>query len=442
MAQIRPFKGVRYNLDRVNAGEVVSPPYDVIDDAYRQALYDRHGNNVVRIIQGKPESGDGSGSNCYTRAASDYAAWKADGVLVQDPEASFYVCEQTFDVETHWGRERKTRQGLVALVHIERLGEGTIYPHEHTMPGPKADRLALMEHTEGAFGQIFSLYSDPQQAVAGLLKSSRDGAPLFSFEDDEAVVHAFWRVSSPDVVAGIRSFFYDRDLFIADGHHRYETAVNYRDGRFKEEGEGDRSYAYSMQTLVNMDDSEGMAIKPIHRVVYDLGPSGGAALSDLLDPWFTRESEAFAGTDQVLAAIEERSAAAGRPVLAGLMGDVQRVVYFTLRAGVDLGAIDPAGRSDAWHRLDSGLLHLVLGKALDLDDETLTKGEKVQFIKVESEVGRLVAEDDGRAGFYLSPVSMQQLRDVVLAGERMPPKSTFFYPKVFTGLVMQDFREF
>lgn len=441
MARIRPFKGVRYNVDRVVVGDVVSPPYDVIDEAFQQVLYDREDHNIVRIIQGKEASGDDASENRYTRAAADFEAWKSSGILVQDDKVGFYVYEQTFEIETHRGKTLKTRQGLVALVGIEPLGEGAIYPHEHTMPGPKAGRLALMEHTSAAFGQIFSLFSDPEGTVAALLEPQKTPDPLFEFDDDEGVNHRFWRVTDEDTLTAVQSFFEDRELFIADGHHRYETAVTYRDARFTEEGEGDHSYAYSMQTLVNMDDDEGMAIKPIHRVVVDLGGGGASSLKSALETWFDVEEVSGLSIDQVLADLESR-VSSGATVLAALMGTSDQVTYLTLKDSVDLASLDPNGRSDAWRRLDSGLLQLVLGEALSLDEVALTKGEKVQFIKVEPEVRRIVESTDGSAGFYLSPVSMQQLRDVVLAGERMPPKSTFFYPKVFTGLVVQDFFEF
>ncbi len=442
MARIRPFRGVRFNLDRVRAGDVVSPPYDVIDDAYQQILYDRHPNNIVRIIQGKGATGDGDATNRYVRAAADYDAWKSSDDLIQDDAPSFYVYEQTFDIEFHRGMTKKTRQGLVALVEIEPFGKGQIYPHEHTMPGPKADRLSLMEHTEAAFGQIFSLFSDPGRHVAALLEPQKAAEPLFEFDDDEGVTHRFWRVCDRTTLADIQTFFVDKELFIADGHHRYETAVTYRDDRFELQGSrDDRSYAYSMQTLVNMDDDEGMAIKPIHRVVVDLGDGGATSLRDRLGEWFEIEEAEFTTTDDVQVQLETR-VAVGATVLAALFGTGRYVTYLTLKEAVDLAALDPDGRSDAWRQLDSGLLQLVLGRALDLDNHDLTKGEKVRFIKVEPEVQRLVKRSDGCAGFYLSPVSMKQLRDVVLAGERMPPKSTFFYPKVFTGLVIQDFGEF
>ena len=441
MARIRPFRGVRYNLERVRGGDVVSPPYDVIDDAYRQVLYDRHPNNVVRIIQGREVAGDDETVNRYTRAATDYDAWKSSEIMIQDEAPGFYVYEQTFEIASHHGAVRKTRQGIVALVEIEPLGEGQIYPHEHTMPGPKADRLALMEHTEAAFGQIFSLFSDPEGRVASLLEPQKTGEPLFEFDDEEDVTHRFWRVCDEATLASIQAFFEDRELFIADGHHRYETAVTYRDNRSAQEGKGDRAYAYSMQTLVNMDDDEGMAIKPIHRVVVDLGSGGAQSLQEDLGAWFDVEKIDYSTTDDILAQLESR-VASGETVLAALMGTPDRVTYLTLKEGVDLSTLDRDGRSDAWRRLDSGLLQLVLGRALDLDEAALTKGEKVLFIKVEPEVRRHVEASEECAGFYLSSVSMQQLRDVVLAGERMPPKSTYFYPKVFTGLVVQDFGEF
>lgn len=439
MAEVKAFKGVRYNLDSVgDGGAVVSPPYDVIDAALQQALYDRHPNNIVRVIQGKAEPSDGEGNTVYTRAQADYASWLESGALLVDDSPSIYVYTQTFDIHTPQGLKRKSRQGIVALVEIQRLGEGGIYPHEHTMPGPKKDRLELMRHTEAAFGQIFSLFSDPDFHVRSVLEPHVQGDPLFQFDDEDGVNHAFWRVDDPKTVERVCAFLSTRELFIADGHHRYETAVNYRDERLADGGTQGAGYCYRMQTLVNMDDTEGMAINPIHRVVTDVSADDLARLRSRLPEFFEVSETAFEDVDALARRIAAE-AEPGRPCFGALLGDADTVTILKLRADADLAALDKDGHSEAWRRLDSGVLQLVLGEILDLDTETLIKGEKIRFIKVEAEVRQAVQDASTNVGFYLNPVGMQQLRDVVLAGERMPPKSTFFYPKVFTGLVIQDF---
>lgn len=445
MAEIRPFRGIRYNLEKLgaSAGQLVSPPYDVIDDKMQQDLYDAHPNNVVRIIQGKENAGDSDFENKYTRAGACFNGWQASGELIKDTEPSIYVYAQDFKAQTPDGPVDKTRWGIVTLVKIEPLGEGSILPHEHTMPGPKADRLALMHHTGGAFGQIFSLYSDPEHRVQNLIDPHVGGDPIFSYDDADGVTHRFWQITDTTTLDGIAEVLKDKPLFIADGHHRYETSVTYRNERMAKEGVDDASdkpYGFGMQTLVNMDDSDGLAVNPIHRVVVDLGEGGVSALEAGLAEFFTVEEKSFATSSEVMKELESRKS--GPPVLAMCAGDLSRVLLLTLREGVDLGALDVDSHSKAWQELDTALLQMTLGKVLNLDTETLIKGEKVQFVKVEADVLKIVNGADDRVGFFLNPTGMDQLREVVLNDERMPPKSTFFYPKVFSGLVMQDLNAF
>ncbi|MBT4137094.1 MAG: DUF1015 domain-containing protein, partial [Candidatus Latescibacteria bacterium] len=301
----------------------------------------------------------------------------------------------------------------------------------------------LMRHTGGAFGQIFSLYSDPEHNVQALLTPHVGGDPDFAFADAEGVTHKFWCVVDEDTLKGIAEVLKDKPLFIADGHHRYETAVTYRNERLEKEGVSDPTsvaYGYRMQTLVNMDDSDGLAVNPINRVVVDLGEGGIAALETGFAEYFNVEELSFASSSEVMKALEARKS--GSPVLAMCAGDLARVLLLTLKDGVDLSALDVEGHSEAWQKLDTALLQITLGKVLNLDTETLIKGEKVQFVKVEADVLKIVNGAKDRVGFFLNSTGMDQLRDVVLNDERMPPKSTFFYPKVFSGLVMQDLNEF
>jgi uncharacterized protein (DUF1015 family) len=444
MAEIRPFRGIRYNNDQAgDAGSVVSPPYDVIDEKFQQELYDRNENNVVRIILGKDEEGDGPSSNRYTRARDAFQGWLEAGVLVKDEEEGIYLYAQDFEANTSGGPVRKSRLGIVTLVRADALGEGSILPHEFTMPGPKADRLELMRHTCAAFGQIFSLYSDPEGNIQSLLAQSLSGDPLFTFVDREGVTHKFWRVTDREVIDGVAAVLSDKPFFIADGHHRYETAVVYRDERAKAEGADwqGKPYGYRMHTLVNMDDTEGMAINAIHRVVTDLGEDGVKRLESGLAELFEVERKPLGTTAEVLLELRKRGEG-GKAVYGLATRNGSEVQYLTLKDSVDPRALDQGNHSAAWRKLSSGLLQLVLAKVLDLDDETLTRGEKVRFVKVEEDVLNLVREAPDRAGFFLNPVGMSELREVVLAGEKMPPKSTFFYPKVYTGLVIQDLNSF
>ena len=444
MAEIKPFRGIRYDIDRIgDVAQVVAPPYDVIDEALQQSLHEAHPNNVVRLIRGLDAPGDSDRHNRYTRAAATYRDWRTEGILKRDAEEGFYLYGQEFESATPAGPVRKSRLGIVALVRAQPFGRGQVLPHEHTMPAPKADRLALMRHTRAAFGQIFSLYSDPDGAVRETLGAHLQAPALFSFADPEGVTHRFWRVTDRSCVNDVAAQLASKPLFIADGHHRYETAVAYGEERAASEAAGarDRPYRYCMQTLVNMDDVEGMAINPIHRVVFDLGEVGARKLRSGLRTFFEAESRPFADVVEIRRELSRRRAH-GRPVFGFVSGGDREVHYLRLKPSVDVAALDGEGHSEAWRGLGSGLLQLILGRVLELDTETLIRGERVGFVKVESEVLRRLREAPGRAAFFLNPVEMDQLRDVVLSGDRMPPKSTFFYPKVYSGLVMQDLQSF
>ncbi|MDE2887498.1 MAG: DUF1015 domain-containing protein [Gemmatimonadota bacterium] len=443
MAEIRAFRGIRYSIERIgDVGNVVAPPYDVIDGAMQRDLYDAHPNNIVRIIQGTDKAGDSDHENRYTRAAGSFRRWLDDGVLVRDREEGIYLYAQNFDVGTPDGTKNKTRLGIVALVRADALGEGAILPHENTMPGPRADRLALMRHTRAAFGQIFSLYSDPAGQVREIVAPVLDASPLFAFHGADGVGHRFWRVTDQTIVSGVAGALKDKPFFIADGHHRYETAVVYRDECAAAEGEDwqGKPYGYRMQTLVNMDDTEGMAINAIHRVVMDLGAGGIKRLTRGLAELCDVERLPLGNSQSVLRELKRRGGCG--TVFGFCHGACSDVHYLRLKSGVRASDLDVESHSAAWRSLDTGLLQLILGRVLDLDPETLTRGEKVKFVKVEREVLDLVKGAPDRAGFFLNPVGMDQLRDVVLAGERMPPKSTFFYPKVYSGLVIQDLQSF
>lgn len=442
MADVRPFRGIRYDVAAAeDAARVVSPPYDVIDEAMQDALYAAHPANVVRVIQGRTTPQDDDRSNRYTRAAADYAQWLADGTLTRDAEG-FYVYVQDFEVGTPSGPVRKQRIGVIGLVRIQPFGQGDVLPHEHTMPAPKADRLELMRHTSAAFGQIFSLYSDPENRTRALMTPVMATEPLYRFGDAHGIDHRLWQVTDDATVSGFRQLLADRPLFIADGHHRYETAVAYRDERLGEGGgaAAEKAYGYNMQTMVNMDDEEGMAINPIHRVVVDLDEAESARLDAGLADYFDFEEQPMESVSALLGELTRRGKE--RPTYGYCTGDGKTVRYLSLKPEVDPAGLDSEGRSAAWRGLSTGLLQLVLGRALGLDEAALTEGNKVRFVKSDGEVLTLLQEAPGRAGFFLNSVGMDQLREVVLAGERMPPKSTFFHPKVFSGIVIQDLDAF
>jgi len=444
MAEVRPFRAVRYDANTVGStGLVVAPPYDVIDEELQQRLYESHPNNIVRIIQGRHAPNDSDAENRYLRAARAYHGWLEEGVLKRDAEPGIYAYVQDFVDATRGEATPRSRLGVIALVRAEAFGQGSVLPHEQTMPGPRADRLALMRHTGAAFGQIFSLYSDPGGRTREIFAPHLEEEPVCAFADREDARHRLWRVTDDSCICDFIRLLSDKQLFIADGHHRYETSVAFRDERRSAEGTGggERPHDFRMQTLVNMDDPTGMAIGAIHRVVTDLSGGELLRLETGVGELFEEEPVGTENPQEVLRELRRRGAR-GRQVYALCTGRASGWRILTLKASVDPADLDTEGHSAAWRGLSSGLLQLVLARTLELGAEELARGEKVRFVRGAPEALRMVRSGPDRAGFLLNPVDMGQLRAVVLAGERMPPKSTFFVPKVFSGLAIQDFGGF
>src|SRR5262245_37992105 len=265
MADIRAFRAFRYDLGRVGTlGDVVAPPYDVIDPALQRALYDRSPYNVVRLILNKEEPTDTATENRYTRAARFLREWRHDGILAQDSARALYVYHQEFEVE----RQRYTRRGFLARVRLERFGEGKIYPHEETLAGPKADRLKLLQATAMNLSPVFGLFPDEAGEVQAVFDRAVGRTLPLEATDHLGVVHRLWPVSDQRAVSAVTGLMGPKPIFIADGHHRYETAVRYLDQR-REAGEvrdAESAANFVLMMLVSMNDP-GLAILPTHRLV-------------------------------------------------------------------------------------------------------------------------------------------------------------------------------
>src|SRR6266849_3827083 len=287
MADIRAFRAYRYDLGRVGTlGDVVAPPYDVIDPALQQALYDRSPYNVVRLILNKEMQGDTDANNRYTRAAQFLRDWQRDDVLVQDSARAVYVYHQEFEVEG----QRFTRRGFMARVRLERFGEGRIYPHEETMSGPKADRLKLFRATAMNLSQIFGLYPDEDGEVQAKLDAAVGRALPLEATDHLGVVSRLWPVNDQQVVSAVTGLMGPKPIFIADGHHRYETALRYLEER-KEAGEvrdAEAAPNFVLMMLVSMSDP-GLMILPTHRLVFGLPDLTADRLHKLLEADFEME---------------------------------------------------------------------------------------------------------------------------------------------------------
>src|SRR3989338_11569081 len=270
MAKIAPFRGILYNPGKVgDLNKVMAPPYDVISPSLQEALYHRHPNNVVRLILGRILPEDNAGNDRYSRAAADFKKWQAEGILIQDKKPAIYYYIQVYKMKNGG---RKTRKGFIALAKLEEFGKGGIHPHEKTLAGQKADRLKLMEACHTNFSCIFSIYSEPQKIVNRLLEDCCvNGSPIIDVSDDDGVESKVWRGDRPEIIKNITEIVSQKPLFIADGHHRYETALNYRNMMREKSDDytGKEAFNYVMMYFSNMDD-EGMTIMPTHRIIHSV----------------------------------------------------------------------------------------------------------------------------------------------------------------------------
>lgn len=429
-----PFKGYRYNHEVVSdAAQCIAPPYDVIDPADQEKLYQQNQYNIVRITKGKTEDPENTAGDVYSRAAQYLQGFIADSALKADQADSIYVYAQDFTVAEQTYR----RSGFVALGKLEGYGEG-IKPHEQTLAGPKADRLNLMRATKSQIGQIFMLYSDPSCTIDKILAKACQGEQLLKLEDEDGVVHSLFAVTDSDEIATIQSVMANHEVFIADGHHRYETSLNYY------EETKNPAAAHRMMTFVNTHN-EGLLVLPTHRLVRNVENFSAPELIGKLQDHF--DVACLSYTDSVdkqekrkamLAALQHEFESNEHAI--GLYCDDGAFYVATLR---DISAMEKAvpSHSDAWRKLDVSILHkLVLEQLLGIDEAALTAQTNVDYIKDfgQATLHAMDRVDSGecQALFFVNPTRIEEVEAVAAAGEKMPQKSTFFYPKIFSGLVI------
>jgi len=430
LADVRPFRGITFDPDRVDVALALSPPYDVISPSQQEAYYQRDPHNAVRIILNR-----GAGDARYTEAAAELRTWLAEGALRQDDAPAFYVHRQTFEAP---GGEaapiRTTRLGLLAAVRLQPWASGAVRPHEHTMPGPKQDRLSLMRATQADTEPIWVFHPDPGRQLLGALEAiatepahiAATFHPVPNTEGEEsAESHELWRVSHPATVARLAAAASAVQLYIADGHHRYETALHHAE----EVGGGPDDASRFKVMLLSAGEDPGLLVLPTHRLLR-LGPgqSVGEFLATLQEwGWQTEQPATLAGLLQRLA----------RPTAAGVLG-------FGLLAGGRLSYLE--GRVPSAHvadlapsiaALDVGVLHAgVLQPMLRIGQEELAAGEVIGYSRDAAEVVEKVAAGTYDLGILTRAPTLAQVQAVADAGENMPQKSTYFWPKPASGLVM------
>ena len=416
MADVQPLLALHYDRARVpDLGAVTAPPYDVIDPEQRAALLARSPYNVVAIDLPEPAE---PGGDPYAHAAELFALWREEGVLAQDDEPALWVLEQDYTGPD--GRER-TRRGVFARIRVEDYGAGRIRPHERTHPGPKEDRLRLTRATRANLSPIFSLYDDPEGAAWNALAPHVEAPPAGEVTDDDGTRHRLWRVADPEAIAAVHRATAGTELLIADGHHRYETAKAYA-----EEIGGEGGHRYVLMCLVALQDP-GLTIFPTHRLVRGLSAEQHELLAAALRDSFEVER------------IEQSELAPppgdGPLTLGYIDSHFQQAFRLTL---TDQAIADQvlADRSPAYRRLDTAVLEaLILKGPLGLTDEDISHLEGLGYSRTDEEALALVLDGTYDAAFFLRPSPVEQVREIAAAGEVMPPKSTFFYPKVLTGML-------
>jgi uncharacterized protein (DUF1015 family) len=434
MADISAFRAFRYDLGHVGPlADVVAPPYDVIDAALQQRLYDRSPFNVVRADFGQSASTDNDETNRYTRAAGLMRDWVHDGVVKQDTARSLYVCHQEYEVE---GR-RHVRKGFLARVRLEPFGQGQIYAHEETMPGPKADRLKLMHATGMNLSPIFGLYPDEAGEVKELLDEAVRRSLPIEAADHLGTVSRLWPVTDQHVITQVTGLLGPKPVFIADGHHRYETSLRYLDERraTADVPNDDAPANYTLMMLVGMSDP-GLLILPTHRLVSGLPAINGAKLRELLTNYFTVET---VGTgDAAASECWETIDSDGSQSVLGF-GTVADGGWHLARLTNPAAMAELAkDHSPDWQGLAVSILHvLVLNK---LVRERLQVEPRCEFVHLVREVTDAVAANRCQLAALVPPATMGHVERIAGHLDKMPPKSTYFYPKLLTGLVFNSLK--
>ncbi|MGH9355901.1 MAG: DUF1015 domain-containing protein [Terriglobia bacterium] len=436
MAEIRPFHALHFNAAKINdLSTVITQPYDKISPAMQARYYGLSPFNLVHVIRGRESPGDNPDDNVYTRATNDFQSWIRDNVLVTEGEPAIYPYFQKYSVPGH-AEVLKERRGFIALCRLEPYSAQVVHRHEETLSGPKADRMELLRRTKAHFGQIFFLYSDPEGEIEATLSGATRRDPWQQLKDEYGTLHSVWRFSERStldrVVAGMR----DKKLIIADGHHRYETALAYRDLR-RTEGNADDRVDYVMATFVRMETS-GLTILPTHRVVHSLPGfdwNAFAANSKDIFSWeMLRESPA---SEKGVAALEQKLATAGekRHAIAAYAG-AGKLAVLSLKPDFDLASALPS-LSEAQRRLDVIILHrLLIEGALGISSEAVREEKNLHYVREAGEAIAAVNSGKAQVCFLMNPTPIESVRDVAFAGQVMPQKSTDFYPKLLSGFTI------
>jgi len=420
MAEIRAFKALRFDTEKAGAiEELVCPPYDIISEEQRQEYLYRNQNNIIRLELPK-------GDEPYKTAGEVLKKWLDSGVLKKDSEDAVYIYEEEFSIN---GIHAKFK-GCIVRVKIEEFSKGVVLPHEETLSKAKEDRFNLMKATNCNFSQIYSLYMDSEHKIINRLDKLSECKPEIELTDGDEVTHRLWIVTDKDEINAICGDFADKKLYIADGHHRYETALNYRN-YCRENGIGDGGEDYVMMMLVDMEH-DGLVVLPTHRLVRDLESfDKEKILNDCKEYFDVSEESDVSNAESKLKELYDE----GKKAFAFYSGD-KGYNLLVLKDEKVIEKLLP-NKSRATQGLDVTVLHtLVLEKIFGIDAENMAKQINLTYTRLFDEAIESVDTGKAQCAFILNPTRVTEIRDVAAAGEKMPQKSTYFYPKLITGLVM------
>jgi len=441
MAEITPFRGILYNTEKIkNISDVVTPPYDVISDKECDAFYERHPNSAVRLDKGKPAATDTAEDNPHTRAAAYFQNWLKDKILIEDASPALYLTAVEFNIED----KPVTRFGLISRVGLEPFEKGVILPHETTFSKVKTERLELIKACQANFSQIFSIFSD-QANILGLLTNCVDDmAPVFDFNDDAGHRHKLWRFTDPSILQKVSEAFKDKKLFIADGHHRYETALNYKKWLIENNSEfaADHPANYTMMYLCSIQDP-GLVILPTHRLLTSISKQTQNDFLEKADTLFDIEKYAFDSADPTAAQnkLDQAMAIApGKHKFGIFFKDRQEFFILKLKSGV----MDNVFGSDIEPPLKEldviVLTRLIFVKLLGFNDDMLDDHDLINFTSKKIDAITATTTGTHDMAFILNPTTNEQVTQIAEKGLIMPRKSTYYFPKAISGQVMRSLK--
>jgi len=430
MTRIIPFRGILYNREKItNLEDVVTPPYDVIPKEDYKKYYQRHGNNIIHIILGKDYPHDNDSYNKFTRAAGYFEGWIKDGIFKRDSLPSFYIYLQKYRIKNG---EEKTRKGFIALVRLEEYEKRIVLPHEETFSKTKETLICLKRACNANLSPIFSLYSDPENEINHTIeKGISKNPPIIDIHDNDSTEHLLWRLSDIQEIDKIKELISDKQLIIADGHHRYETALGLRNILRREKGssEPEMPFDYVMMYLTNMDD-EGLSILPTHRIIQKLDRSNLRSLMDQLNKDFDVDTFDYEEKKRFFQALRQKGK---EDISFGIFWGEERHYLLTLKNKDIMESYREDSRPREWWELDVTILQkLIIEEALGKRD---SNEDNLIYTHDEEEAIRRVRDTKDSLALFLNPTKIEDLKKIVGLGEKMPQKSTYFFPKLLTGLV-------